>query len=87
MPVDGIPAMASTLLRMDAATHPGMAVAARGMWPLLIARLTEASCALDANDGIIGIAGILQGFASAGAGDRLLIFAAVAGTLAGALSA
>ena len=29
----------------------------------------------------------LQGFASAGAGDRLLIFAAVAGTLAGALSA
>lgn len=87
MPVDGIPAMASTLPRMDAATHPGMAVAAHGLWHRVIARVREASWALDANDGIIGIAGILQGFASAGAGDRLLIFAAVAGTLAGALSA
>jgi hypothetical protein len=65
--------MASTLL--DAGTHPGTAVAADGLWHRIVARVREASWALDANDGIIGIAGILQGFASAGAGDRLLIFA------------
>jgi len=42
---------------------------------------------IDANDGIIATAGILQGFAGAGAGDRLLIFTATAATIAGGISA
>lgn len=41
---------------------------------------------VDANDGIIATAGILQGFAGAGAGDRLLMFTATAATIAGGLS-
>lgn len=41
---------------------------------------------LGANDGIIATAGILQGFAGAGAGDRLLLFSATAATIAGGLS-
>lgn len=41
---------------------------------------------IDANDGIIATAGILQGFAGAGAGDRLLMFTATAATIAGGLS-
>jgi VIT1/CCC1 family predicted Fe2+/Mn2+ transporter len=43
--------------------------------------------AIDANDGIIATAGLLQGFAGAGAGDRLLLFAAATAMLAGGLSA
>lgn len=42
--------------------------------------------AIDANDGIIATAGVLQGFAGAGAGDRLLLFSATAATIAGGLS-
>lgn len=40
-----------------------------------------------ANDGIIATAGILEGFAGAGASDATLVTAAVSATLAGALSA
>lgn len=43
--------------------------------------------AIDANDGIIATAGLLQGFAGAGAGDRLLLFAAATAMIAGGLSA
>ncbi|MCU4672870.1 VIT1/CCC1 transporter family protein [Microbacterium fluvii] len=50
-------------------------------------RLRETSWAIDANDGIIATAGLLQGFAGAGASDRLLLFAATAAMLAGGLSA
>lgn len=42
--------------------------------------------AIDANDGVIATAGLLQGFAGAGAGDRLLLFTATAATIAGGLS-
>lgn len=42
---------------------------------------------IDANDGIIATASLLQGFAGAGAGDRLLLLAATAATIAGGLSA
>lgn len=42
---------------------------------------------IDANDGIIATASLLQGFAGAGASDRLLLFAATAATIAGGLSA
>ena len=38
-----------------------------------------------ANDGIIATAALLQGFSSAGAGDRLLLFTATAATIAGGL--
>jgi vacuolar iron transporter family protein len=41
---------------------------------------------VDANDGIIATAGLLQGFAGAGADNLLLITAATAATIAGALS-
>ena len=41
---------------MDAATHPGMAVAAHGLWHRVIARVREASWAPDATDRVIGIA-------------------------------
>jgi VIT1/CCC1 family predicted Fe2+/Mn2+ transporter len=41
---------------------------------------------VDANDGIIATAGLLEGFAGAGADDTLLITAAMAATIAGALS-
>lgn len=57
---------------------------ADGLWHRIVARVREASWASTPTTGSSGIAGILQGFASAGVGDRLLIFAAVAGTLAGA---
>jgi len=42
--------------------------------------------AVDANDGIIATAGILEGFAGAGAADNVLVIAAAAATVAGALS-
>lgn len=41
---------------------------------------------VEANDGIIATAGLLEGFAGAGADDQLLITAALAATIAGALS-
>lgn len=41
---------------------------------------------IDANDGIIATAGLLQGFGGAGASDRLLLFTAIAATIAGGLS-
>lgn len=52
-----------------------------------VARVRETSWAIEANDGIIATAGLLQGFAGAGASDRLLLFAATASALAGGLSA
>jgi VIT1/CCC1 family predicted Fe2+/Mn2+ transporter len=45
------------------------------------------SWTLVANDGIVATAGILEGFAGAGAGDRTLITAATVATIAGMLSA
>lgn len=65
---------------MTALTRPSL-------WARVVARVRETSWAVDANDGIIATAGLLQGFAGAGAGDRLLLFAATAATLAGGLSA
>jgi hypothetical protein len=40
-----------------------------------------------ANDGIIATAGILEGFAGAGASDRALLIAATVATIAGMLAA
>ncbi|GAA5036747.1 hypothetical protein GCM10025738_24070 [Microbacterium fluvii] len=57
------------------------------LWHRAVRRLRETSWAIDANDGIIATAGLLQGFAGAGASDRLLLFAATAAMLAGGLSA
>lgn len=63
-------------------------MAAQGsLWTRFVRRLQESSWAIDANDGIIATAGLLQGFAGAGAGDRLLLFASIAAMLAGGLSA
>lgn len=50
-------------------------------------RTTQRSWAIVANDGIIATAGVLEGLAGAGVGDRVLFFTAVAATIAGALSA
>jgi VIT1/CCC1 family predicted Fe2+/Mn2+ transporter len=47
---------------------------------------TLRSWAVDANDGVIATAGVLEGFAGAGAADHVLITAAAAATIAGALS-
>jgi len=44
------------------------------------------SWTIDANDGIIATAGLLFGFAGAGASNRLLVFTATAATIAGGLS-
>jgi VIT1/CCC1 family predicted Fe2+/Mn2+ transporter len=57
------------------------------LWTRFVRRLQESSWAIDANDGIIATAGLLQGFAGAGAGDRLLLFASIAAMIAGGLSA
>jgi VIT1/CCC1 family predicted Fe2+/Mn2+ transporter len=57
------------------------------LWARILARVRESTWAVSANDGTIAVAGTLQGFAGAGAGDRLLLFAATAATIAGALSA
>jgi VIT1/CCC1 family predicted Fe2+/Mn2+ transporter len=59
----------------------------QSLWARMLARVRETTWALDANDGTIAVAGILQGFGGAGASDRLLMFAATAATLAGGLSA
>ncbi|MFE6734716.1 VIT1/CCC1 transporter family protein [Microbacterium sp. NPDC057650] len=60
---------------------------AASWWRRVQSSVRDASWANDANDGIISTAGLLQGFAGAGAGDRLLLFAAVATLIAGGLSA
>jgi VIT1/CCC1 family predicted Fe2+/Mn2+ transporter len=64
-----------------------MAEIAPSLWARFVGRVREASWAIDANDGIIATAGLLQGFAGAGAGDRLLLFTSIAAMLAGGLSA
>jgi len=56
------------------------------MWEWLRDPGTRRGWIIDANDGIIATAGLLQGFAGAGAGDRLLLFTATAATIAGGLS-
>lgn len=64
------------------APHPGL-------WARLRTRMTDAASlrtwTIDANDGIIATAGLLEGFAGAGADDALLIMAATAATIAGGL--
>lgn len=61
-----------------------------GPWADLRARFRDASAyrswTIDANDGIIATAGLLFGFAGAGASNRLLLFTAAAATIAGGLS-
>lgn len=61
-----------------------------GPWADLRARFRDASThrswTIDANDGIIATAGLLLGFAGAGASNRVLLFAAAAATIAGGLS-
>ena len=67
-----------------------MADPAASGWQRLRGRLTGhtvQSWVVDANDGIIATAGLLEGFAGAGADDSLLVTAAMAATIAGALSA
>ncbi|WP_223359091.1 VIT1/CCC1 transporter family protein [Leifsonia sp. ZF2019] len=62
--------------------------------PTVLARLRSAvtdaaslrSWTVDANDGIIATAGVLEGFAGAGASDATLLTAAVVATIAGGLS-
>lgn len=62
-----------------------------GPWRRLRGALSDAesfrSWVIDANDGIIATASLLQGFAGAGANDRVLLLAATAATIAGGLSA
>lgn len=61
-----------------------------GPWADLRERFRDAaayrSWTIEANDGIIATAGLLFGFAGAGASDRVLVFTATAATIAGALS-
>lgn len=61
-----------------------------GSWADLRARFSDAgfyrSWPIDANDGVIATAGLLFGFAGAGASNRLLLFTAAAATIAGGLS-
>ena len=61
-----------------------------GPWADLRARFRDASAyrswTIEANDGIIATAGLLLGFAGAGASNRLLLFTATAATIAGGLS-
>jgi VIT1/CCC1 family predicted Fe2+/Mn2+ transporter len=61
-----------------------------GPWADLRARVLDAgahrSWTIEANDGIIAAAGLLLGFAGAGASNRLLLFTAAAATIAGGLS-
>ncbi len=60
-------------------------------WADLRARFRDASAhrswTIDANDGIIATAGLLFGFAGAGASNRVLLFTASAAAIAGGLSA
>jgi VIT1/CCC1 family predicted Fe2+/Mn2+ transporter len=61
-----------------------------GPWADLRARFRDAaayrSWTIEANDGIIATAGLLLGFAGAGASNRLLLFTATAATIAGGLT-
>jgi VIT1/CCC1 family predicted Fe2+/Mn2+ transporter len=61
-----------------------------GPWADLRARFRDASASrswtIEANDGIIATAGLLLGFAGAGASNRVLLFTATAATIAGGLS-
>lgn len=61
-----------------------------GPWADLRARFRDAaayrSWTIEANDGVIATAGLLLGFAGAGASSRLLLFTATAATIAGGLS-
>ena len=61
-----------------------------GPWADLRAHFRDASAyrswSIEANDGIIGTAGLLFGFAGAGASNRVLLFTATAATIAGGLS-
>lgn len=60
-----------------------------GLWDRFRNRMTDAASlrawTVEANDGVIATAGLLEGFAGAGASDSLLIMAASAATIAGAL--
>ncbi len=71
-------------------SSPAESSPAESIWRRLRARITDSAAlrgwAVDANDGIIATAGLLEGFAAAGADDSLLIRAATAATIAGALS-
>lgn len=61
-----------------------------GPWADLRARFRDSaayrSWTIEANDGIIATAGLLFGFAGAGASPRVLLFTAAAATIAGGLS-
>ena len=61
-----------------------------GPWADLRVRFRDASAyrswTIEANDGIIATAGLLFGFAGAGASNRVLVFTATAATIAGGLS-
>lgn len=61
-----------------------------GPWEELRARFRDTSAyrswTIEANDGIIATAGLLFGFAGAGASNRVLLFTAAAATIAGGLS-
>jgi VIT1/CCC1 family predicted Fe2+/Mn2+ transporter len=61
-----------------------------GPWADLRARFRDASAyrswTIEANDGIIATAGLLLGFAGAGASNRVLLFTATAAAIAGGLS-
>lgn len=60
------------------------------IWARVVARVRDPaslrSWVVDANDGIIATAGVLEGFASAGADDHVLLIAALVATLAGGLA-
>lgn len=56
------------------------------VWAGLTDRSNLLAWSIIANDGIIATAGLLEGFAGAGADDRILLLAAAAATLAGMLA-
>ncbi len=56
------------------------------VWDGLADRSKLLTWSIIANDGIIATAGLLEGFAGAGADDRVLLMAATAATLAGMLA-
>jgi VIT1/CCC1 family predicted Fe2+/Mn2+ transporter len=57
----------------------------RGLRSTVLRAQSFRSWTIDANDGIIGTSGILEGFAGAGASHSVLVTAASAATIAGAL--
>ncbi len=62
----------------------------RSLWQHVSMKLKDAASlrawSIDVNDGIIATAGVLQGFAGAGASTRILIIAVIVTTISGALS-